>query len=173
MASMERYESIKTEVNEIKHFILARQCECPTAWQCIWPGIVFLFIFVVSTWLSFWVEPYGSELDKIASAIFSLLLGLVFLASVGNARAILLSVPSSFRRQSTIYNFFGRKLKMYGIVVAVGYALLSYAAYFFKMGVLYFIPSVIVFLVLVIIAISIDLRRYQLTGLLSVINTIK
>lgn len=170
---MERYESIKTEVDEIKCIILARKCECPPAWQCTWPGILFLFIFVACTWLSFWIDPYGSELDKIASAIFSLLLGLVFLASLGNARAILLSIPASFRKQSMIYDVFGRKTKAYGIIVAVGYALLSSAAYFFKMGALYFIPSVIIFFVVVSIAISIDLRRYQLTGILSVINAIK
>ena len=160
------------EVEELKHILSEGEVDIPPFWACLWPGLVIIvwnaFCAVISVDSSFLSSKY-----IFGAMIFPCGVGVIIMLGVASARSLFLSVPKSFRLNSYIYRFFGKKILMYALIymaVVFLFALLNRAYYN--------VPFSFAFMIILTtflggVVMNLDFGRYQLSLLTSAISTFK
>lgn len=163
---------LQQETEELKHILKQGDLEVPSMWVCLWPGVGITLWLLMCSLLGNSLSSYN-DWDKLTSIVFSVFSG--FLITIGSAsgRASFLSVPNSFRSKSQIYIFFGSKLKKYTIfyMLMIGSILVLTSA--LNVGDLLGVGLSFVFSMAIFFIFHIDMGRYQLSMLSSVINACK
>lgn len=167
------HKIIQSEIEELKHVLTHQELEIPSFWHCIWPGLVCMLWFLLSSYLSYWLSDYASGLEKITAMVFSGAMGFFSIVVIANTRSHFLSLPKSFRRESKFFNYLSVKCKAYGIFILF---LFPFLAFYFASSHLNAIAfSVVTFfsIILTVMVMNIDLGRYQLATLTSVIGSFR
>lgn len=172
MKMMINNKVICEEVEELKHILSEGEVDIPPFWSCLWPGLVIVvwnaFCAVISVDSSFLSSKYIFDV-----MIFPCGVGGLIMLGVASARSLFLSVPKSFRLNSYIYRFFGKKILMYALIymaVVFLFALLN-RAYYNEPFPFAFMIILTTFLGGVVM--NLDFGRYQLSLLTSAISTFK
>lgn len=166
-------EVIKKEIEDLRKNLILNELEIPSFFSCIWPAIFFALIFTGVPFFLFSNDIYTDDIDLIAVTVFGCFLSVVFFASIGNARALFLSVPRKFRRNSKLYAFWGRKVWIYLISYAALYAMLAVYISSIYFLVIWFIALSMILMVVMAIIMNVDFGRYQLSALTSLIESFK
>ena len=172
-------KQITDEVEHLKTLFKNGETEIPSMFKCFLPGMAAM------SWLVLWpLVLYGykfvfldltdaARLGVAASVLFGLIAGLFTMIFIANVRAIYLSIPKSFREKSALCKFIVTKAKAYGLTYMVSYALLIVFCSFLMNGAIYsavlFVLSSFGFMIFM----NVDLNRYQLTALTSLLESIK
>ena len=86
---------------------------------------------------------------------------------------LFLSLPQSFREKSLFFGFLAKKCRIYGVVVFVIFSCLAFFSAYNAINAVVFIVITGFSLLLTIMVMNIDLGRYQLATLTSVIESVK
>lgn len=164
---------IREEVDELKTLMSQEELNIPSFWSCIWPGFVCMIWFLLSSYMSYGISEFSTSMDRSASMVFAGVMGVFSIIVIANTRAIFLSVPESFRKKSVFFRLLSKKCKCYGMVILITFTCSSF--YFSKNHIfaLEFMISTGFCFLLTIIIMNVDLGRYQLATLTSVIETFK
>lgn len=167
---------IQQETEELKQILKSGDLEIPSMWTCLWPGLGItlwlLLCVLLSINSSLFVRDFkGFEI--LVPVVFSLFMGLMITLATASARGTYLSVPSGFRQQSQLYAFFGKKIKQYALVYIVVMGGMPYLLLYMGVGLLIYAFIGGLFTVILWFVLSIDIGRYQLSMLSSVINACK
>lgn len=167
------HKIIQGEIEELKQILAHQDLEIPPFWRCIWPGLVCMLWFLLSSYLSYWSSDFATGLDKIASMVFAGGVGVFSIIATANIRSLFLSLPESFRKKSLFFGFLAKKCKVYGVVVFVTFACLAFLSAYNGINAVVFIVVTGFSLLLTIMVMNIDLGRYQLATLTSVIESVR
>lgn len=167
---------IQQETEELKQILKHGELEIPSMWTCIWPGLGITLWLLICVILSFNSNLFFRDiqgLDILGPLVFCLFMGIMITLATASARGTYLSVPSEFRRKSQLYTFFGRKIKQYAFVYAFIMGALPFLL--LEIGIrLFLYPFIGIFLTVIMgMVLSVDIGRYQLSMLSSIINACK
>lgn len=166
-------EVIKKEIEDLRKCLVLHELEIPSFFSCIWPAIFFALIFTGIPLFLFSHNIYTDEMGLIAVAVFGFFLSILFFALIGNSRALFLSVPRKFRRNSKLYDSLGKKIWIYLITYAVLYSMLATYISSIYFSVMWFIGLSMILMVVMAIIMNVDFGRYQLSALTSLIESFK
>lgn len=172
-------KQILYEVEQLKELLNDSGAEIPPMWQCFWPGL-FAMAWMV-TWplvlygykLMFLDLPDAANIGIAASVAIAMMAGLFIMIGVANTRALYLSIPKIFRDNSTLCQLLVNKARRYALTYLVGYAVLILLFTFSVNGAIF---STVIFVVSsfgFMIYMNVDLNRYQLTALTSLLESFK
>lgn len=167
---------IQQETEELKKILKQGDLEIPSMWTCVWPGLgitLWLLLCVLLSINSGLIvsAKQGSELE--VPLIFCVFMGLMITLGTANARGTYLAVPHDFREKSQLYAFFGRKIKKYALVYMLVMGGMPFVILFLGLNLSIYALIGIFFTVILIFISSIDISRYQLSMLSSIINACK
>lgn len=167
---------IQQETEELKQILKQGDLEIPTMWTCIWPGLgitLWLLLCVLLSLNSGLIVSarQGSELE--VPLFFCVFMGLMITLGTANARGSYLAVPFGFRQKSQLYAFFGRKIKQYALVYMLMMGGMPFLLLFLGLNLSIYALVGIFFTVFMGFVFSIDIGRYQLSMLSSIINACK
>ncbi|MEB7891788.1 conjugal transfer protein TraS [Hafnia alvei] len=167
---------IQQETEELKQILKQGDLEIPSMWTCVWPGLgitLWLLLCVLLSINSGFIvsAKQGSELE--VPLIFCVFMGLMITLGTANARGTYLAVPHDFREKSQLYAFFGRKINQYALVYMLVMGGMPFVILFLGLNLSIYALIGIFFTVILIFILSIDISRYQLSMLSSIINTCK
>ncbi|MCE9902119.1 conjugal transfer protein TraS [Hafnia paralvei] len=170
------HKIIQQETEELKQILKQGDLEVPSMWTCLWPGLVVALWLLVCLLLSFNSSLFVRDFkgfDILVPLAFCCFMGLMITLGTANARGTYLSVPSGFRQKSQLYAFFGKKIKQYALVYIVVMGGMPYLLLFLGLGLILYAFIGMFFTVIMGFILSIDISRYQLSMLSSVINACK
>lgn len=167
------HKIIQGEIEELKQVLAQQNLEIPSFWRCIWPGLACMLWFLLSSYLSYGLSDYASGFDRITAMIFAGAMGFFSIVVIANTRSHFLSLPQSFRRKSKFFSYLSRKCKAYCAFIMTLFPCLAFYFSSIHFNALAF--SVITFfcMIVTIMVMNIDLGRYQLTTLTSLIESVK
>lgn len=167
------HKIIQSEIEELKQILAHKDLEIPSFWRCIWPGLVCMLWFLLSSYLSYWLSDYASGLERIIAMVFAGAIGFFSIVVIANTRSHFLSLPESFRRESKFFNYLAVKCQAYGIFILIIFPCLAFYFSSIHMNAIAF--SVITFftILVTVMVMNIDLGRYQLATLTSVIELVR
>ncbi|QLS23702.1 hypothetical protein [Klebsiella michiganensis] len=167
------HQIIQSEIEELKQILTHKDLTIPSFWSCIWPGMICMVWFLLSSYLSYGISDFATGLDRIASMVFAGAVGVFSLIATANTRALFLSLPESFRKESLFFGFLAKKCQVYGGIVFVIFSCLAYFSAYNGVNAIVFIVVTGFSLLLTIMVMNIDLGRYQLATLTSVIDSVR
>lgn len=167
------HQIIQSEIEELKNTLAQKDLEIPSFWHCVWPGLVCMLWFLSSSYFSYWLSDYATGLDRIASMVFAGAIGVFSIIATANIRSLFLSLPAPFRKKSLFFGFLAKKCKVYGAVIFIIFSCFSF--FFARNGInaAIFIVVTGFSLLLTIMIMNLDLGRYQLATLTSVIESLR
>lgn len=170
------HKIIQQETEELKQILKQGDLEVPSMWTCLWPGLVVALWLLLCLLLSFnsslFVRDF-KRFDILVPLAFCCFMGLMITLGTASARGTYLSVPSCFRQQSQLYAFSSKKIKKYALVYIVVMGAMPYLLLFLGVGLFFYAIIGMFFTVILVFVFSIDIGRYQLSMLSSIINACK
>lgn len=167
------HQIIQREVEELKQILTHEDLEIPSFWRCIWPGLVCMLWFLLSSYLSYGMNEYVSSLDRLGSMIFAAAIGVFSTIAIANTRALFLSLPESFRKESEFFNFLSKKCKVYGLTILLMFTCFAFMTSFIGWNIVSFFVLTIFGIVVSIMVMNVDLGRYQLSTFTSVLESVR
>lgn len=167
---------IQQETEELKQILKQGELEIPSMWTCLWPGLgitLWLLICILLSFNSSLFVRHFKGFDILGPLVFCFFMGFMITLATASARGTYLSVPSGFRQRSKLYAFFGRKIKQYAFVYMIVMGGIPYILLVMGIGLFSYAFIGIFITVIMGFVFSIDIGRYQLSMLSSIINTCK
>lgn len=90
------HKIIQSEIEELKQILVHKDLEIPSFWRCIWPGLVCMVWFLLSSYLSYWLSDYASGLEKIAVMVFAGAIGVFSIVIIANTRSHFLVMTPTY-----------------------------------------------------------------------------
>ncbi len=167
------HQIIQGEIDELKLVLTEKDLMIPSFWSCIWPGLTCMLWFLLSSYFSYWLSDYASGIDKITVMVFAGAMGFFSIVVTAKTRSYFLSLPESFRKNSRFVNFLLAKCKMYGVCILFIFPCLAFYFSFTHLDSIIFCVITFFCIIVTVMVMNIDLGRYQLTTLTSVIESVK
>lgn len=167
------HQIIQSEIEELKQILTHKDLTIPTFWNCIWPGLICMLWFLLSSYFSYWQNDLTSALDKMAAMVFAVAMSFFSIVIIANARGLFLSLPESFRRESVFFKYLSVKCKSYGIFILFLFSCLAFTFSHYNVNAIVFCVITGFSIILTIMMMNIDLGRYQLATLTSVIESVR
>ena len=172
-------KQILQEVEELKFKFKTGETEIPTMWRCLWPGLsvmglmICLPLVLYGCQMYFFDPPNVARTAIAASVLIGFAAGLFIMLNIVNGRALYLSIPKSFRDTSVLCRFISTKFRGYLMTYIISYAALIVVCSLFVYGPVYSCVLTIVGSFGLMMYMNVDLNRYQLTALTSLLESIK
>lgn len=167
---------IQQETEELKKILKQGDLEIPSMWTCLWPGLgitLWLLLCVLLSINSGLIVSDRQVSDLEVPFIFCIFIGFMITLATASARGTYLAVPSDFRQKSRLYNFFGKKIKQYALVYMLVMGGMPFLLLLLGLNLSIYAVVDIFCTVVMGFVLSIDIGRYQLSVLSSVINACK
>ncbi|HGV4385811.1 TPA: hypothetical protein ACNG6X_005241, partial [Klebsiella pneumoniae] len=87
------HQIIQGEIDELKLVLTEKDLTIPSFWSCIWPGLTFMFWFLLSSYFSYGISDFSTGLDRISSMVFAAVVGIFSIIATANTRSLFLSLP--------------------------------------------------------------------------------
>lgn len=158
---------IKMEMQKLKEVLSVEGVNIPSLLQVIKPGTyVFLWILLWPTFLRL-VSVKSDVRDVGFDICASVMMGFLLFVAITNGMMLYLAIPDSFRKDSKIINFMYSKSKAYILLFLIVFSMVS-----FMHSILYVFALMITF-ILFFLVYTIDINRYNLSAIASVIGLFK
>lgn len=167
------HQIIQSEIEELKQILTHKDLTIPSFWRCIWPGLLCMLWFLLSSYLSYWQNDFAFALDKIAAMVFAFVVSVFSIVITANIRGLFLSLPASFRKESKFFNFLSVRSKAYGFFILFLFTCLAFLFSYNSINAIAFCVITGFCIMLTIMIMNIDLGRYQLATLTSVIESVR
>lgn len=158
---------IKMEMQKLKEVLSVEGVNIPSLLQVIKPGTyVFLWVLLWPTFLR--LVSVKSDVRDVGFYICaSGMMGFLLFVAITNGMMLYLAIPDSFRKDSKIINFMYSKSKTYILLFLIVFSMVS-----FMHSILYVFALMITF-ILFFLVYTIDINRYNLSAIVSVIGLFK
>ena len=158
---------IKMEMQKLKEVLSVEGVNIPSLLQVIKPGTyVFLWVLLWPTFLR--LVSVKSDVRYVGFDICaSGIMGFLLFVAITNGMMLYLAIPDSFRKDSKIINFMYSKSKTYILLFLIVFSMVS-----FMHSILYVFALMITF-ILFFLVYTIDINRYNLSAIASVIGLFK
>ncbi|HAT1582293.1 conjugal transfer protein TraS [Klebsiella oxytoca] len=172
-------KQILQEVEDLKLKLKSGETEIPSMWCCFWPGISVLLwmigwpLIIYGYKMHFLQVPGKAQTAIAVSVAIGFAAGLFIMLNIVNGRALYLSIPKSFRVTSALCRFISTKFRGYLLTYIISYAALIVVCSLFVYGPVYSCVLTIVGSFGLMMYMNVDLNRYQLTALTSLLESIK
>lgn len=174
-------KQVLQEVEQLKFLFKEGEAEIPTMWQCYWPGLAAM------SWMVCWpLMLYGykfkyfytsltneARIGIAASIVIGFFAGLFIMLYIVNGRSLFLSIPKAFRGTSALCRFISTKARNYLMTYMISYAVLIVLCTWPVYGAIYSTVLLIVLSFGFVNYMNVDLNRYQLTALTSLLESLK
>lgn len=158
---------IKMEMQKLKEVLSVEGVNIPSLLQVIKPGTyVFLWVLLWPTFLRL-VSVKSDVRDVGFDICASGMMGFLLFVAITNGMMLYLAIPDSFRKDSKIINFMYSKSKTYILLFLIVFSMVS-----FMHSILYVFALMITF-ILFFLVYTIDINRYNLSAIASVIGLFK
>ena len=158
---------IKMEMQKLKEVLSVEGVNIPSLLQVIKPGTyVFLWVLLWPTFLRL-VSVKSDVRDVGFDICDSGMMGFLLFVAITNGMMLYLAIPDSFRKDSKIINFMYSKSKTYILLFLIVFSMVS-----FMHSILYVFALMITF-ILFFLVYTIDINRYNLSAIASVIGLFK
>ncbi|HGX6094368.1 TPA: conjugal transfer entry exclusion protein TraS [Escherichia coli] len=158
---------IKMEMQKLKEVLSVEGVNIPSLLQVIKPGTyVFLWVLLWPTFLRL-VSVKSDFRDVGFDICASGMMGFLLFVAITNGMMLYLAIPDSFRKDSKIINFMYSKSKTYILLFLIVFSMVS-----FMHSILYVFALMITF-ILFFLVYTIDINRYNLSAIASVIGLFK
>ncbi|MBB7528582.1 conjugal transfer entry exclusion protein TraS [Escherichia coli] len=158
---------IKMEMQKLKEVLSVEGVNIPSLLQVIKPGTyVFLWVLLWPTFLRL-VSVKSDVRDVDFDICASGMMGFLLFVAITNGMMLYLAIPDSFRKDSKIINFMYSKSKTYILLFLIVFSMVS-----FMHSILYVFALMITF-ILFFLVYTIDINRYNLSAIASVIGLFK
>lgn len=158
---------IKMEAQRLKQVLSDEGVNIPPLFQVIKPGLyVFMWVTLWPTFLRF-LFYQGTIRDAGVDISISGVMGLILFVAITNGMMLYLAIPDGFRKKSKMISFMYSKGKGYISLFLIVFSLISFM-HSFLYGAALFVIYALFFLVYLI-----DISRYQLSAIISVIESFK
>lgn len=158
---------IKMEMQKLKEVLSVEGVNIPSLLQVIKPGTyVFLWVLLWPTFLRL-VSVKSDVRDVGFDICASVMMGFLLFVAITNGMMLYLAIPDSFRKDSKIINFMYSKSKTYILLFLIVFSMVS-----FMHSILYVFALMITF-ILFFLVYTIDINRYNLSAIASVIGLFK
>ncbi|EHV2507607.1 TPA: conjugal transfer entry exclusion protein TraS [Escherichia coli] len=158
---------IKMEMQKLKEVLSVEGVNIPSLLQVIKPGTyVFLWVLLWPTFLRL-VSVKSDVRDVVFDICASGMMGFLLFVAITNGMMLYLAIPDSFRKDSKIINFMYSKSKTYILLFLIVFSMVS-----FMHSILYVFALMITF-ILFFLVYTIDINRYNLSAIASVIGLFK
>ncbi|EJQ5493302.1 conjugal transfer entry exclusion protein TraS [Escherichia coli] len=158
---------IKMEMQKLKEVLSVEGVNIPSLLQVIKPGTyVFLWVLLWPTFLRL-VSVKSDARDVGFDICASGMMGFLLFVAITNGMMLYLAIPDSFRKDSKIINFMYSKSKTYILLFLIVFSMVS-----FMHSILYVFALMITF-ILFFLVYTIDINRYNLSAIASVIGLFK
>ncbi|WP_343091717.1 conjugal transfer entry exclusion protein TraS [Salmonella enterica] len=158
---------IKMEMQKLKEVLSVEGVNIPSLLQVIKPGTyVFLWILLWPTFLRL-VSVKSDVRDVGFDICASVMMGFLLFVAITNGMMLYLAIPDSFRKDSKIIYFMYSKSKTYILLFLIVFSMVS-----FMHSILYVFALMITF-ILFFLVYTIDINRYNLSAIASVIGLFK
>ncbi|EPM9445360.1 conjugal transfer entry exclusion protein TraS [Escherichia coli] len=158
---------IKMEMQKLKEVLSVEGVNIPSLLQVIKPGTyVFLWVLLWPTFLRL-VSVESDVRDVGFDICASGMMGFLLFVAITNGMMLYLAIPDSFRKDSKIINFMYSKSKTYILLFLIVFSMVS-----FMHSILYVFALMITF-ILFFLVYTIDINRYNLSTIASVIGLFK
>ncbi|EKB3332723.1 conjugal transfer entry exclusion protein TraS [Salmonella enterica subsp. enterica serovar Chandans] len=158
---------IKMEMQKLKEVLSVEGVNIPSLLQVIKPGTyVFLWVLLWPTFLRL-VSVKSDGRDVGFDICASGMMGFLLFVAITNGMMLYLAIPDSFRKDSKIINFMYSKSKTYILFFLIVFSMVS-----FMHSILYVFALMITF-ILFFLVYTIDINRYNLSAIASVIGLFK
>ncbi|WP_096940397.1 conjugal transfer entry exclusion protein TraS [Escherichia coli] len=158
---------IKMEMQKLKEVLSVEGVNIPSLLQVIKPGTyVFLWVLLWPTFLRL-VSVKSDVRDVSFDICASGMMGFLLFVAITNGMMLYLAIPDSFRKDSKIINFMYSKSKTYILLFLIVFSMVS-----FMHSILYVFALMITF-ILFFLVYTIDINRYNLSAIASVIGLFK
>nr|WP_256123541.1 hypothetical protein [Klebsiella pneumoniae] len=110
-------KQILTEVEQLSRLFKDGEADIPSMWNCFWPGLAAMFWLLLwpiamFSYKLFFVElPNAAQMGIAASVLVAFVAGLFMMLYIVNFRALYLSIPDTYRKQSALCQFIVGKAK--------------------------------------------------------------
>ena len=166
-AIMITHYDIKMEMQKLKEVLSVEGVNIPSLLQVIKPGTyVFLWVLLWPTFLRL-VSVKSDVRDVGFDICASGMMGFLLFVAITNGMMLYLAIPDSFRKDSKIINFMYSKSKTYILLFLIVFSMVS-----FMHSILYVFALMITF-ILFFLVYTIDINRYNLSAIASVIGLFK
>ncbi len=166
-AIMITHYDIKMEMQKLKEVLSVEGVNIPSLLQVIKPGTyVFLWVLLWPTFLRL-VSVKSDVRDVGFDICASGMMGFLLFVAITNGMMLYLAIPDSFRKDSKIINFMYSKSKTYILLFLTVFSMVS-----FMHSILYVFALMITF-ILFFLVYTIDINRYNLSAIASVIGLFK
>ena len=115
---------IKDDVAMLSRVFLNEECEVPSFWKCMRPGLS-IFVGLVA-WQTFFALTTKNFSGGI-SIVFAIFLGLIIFISCFGMSAKYYSLPDEIRQKSIVIRFVKTKIKYYAFFVMLMYMMFTLA----------------------------------------------
>lgn len=154
-------------MQKLKEVLSVEGVNIPSLLQVIKPGTyVFLWILLWPTFLRL-VSVKSDVRDVGFDICASVMMGFLLFVAITNGMMLYLAIPDSFRKDSKIINFMYSKSKTYILLFLIVFSMVS-----FMHSILYVFALMITF-ILFFLVYTIDINRYNLSAIASVIGLFK
>ncbi len=158
---------IKTETQKLKDVLSVEGVNIPPLLQVIKPGVyVFLWVLLWPTFLRFLADKVDIR-DAGFDICFSGVMGFILFVAITNGMMLYLAIPKKFRDESKVISFMYDKNKTYILSFVIVFSIVSFAHAF-----LFGFLSITLFVIISFIY-TIDINRYNLSAIVSVIGLFK
>lgn len=158
---------IKMEMQKLKEVLSVEGVNIPSLLQVIKPGTyVFLWVLLWPTFLRL-VSVKSDVRDVGFDICAGGMMGFLLFVAITNGMMLYLAIPDSFRKDSKIINFMYSKSKTYILLFLIVFSMVS-----FMHSILYVFALMITF-ILFFLVYTIDINRYNLSAIASVIGLFK
>ena len=154
-------------MQKLKEVLSVEGVNIPSLLQVIKPGpYVFLWVLLWPTFLRL-VSVKSDVRDVVFDICASGMMGFLLFVAITNGMMLYLAIPDSFRKDSKIINFMYSKSKTYILLFLIVFSMVS-----FMHSILYVFALMITF-ILFFLVYTIDINRYNLSAIASVIGLFK
>ncbi|OIN33316.1 conjugal transfer protein TraS [Salmonella enterica subsp. enterica serovar Sarajane] len=158
---------IKTETQKLKDVLSVEGVNIPPLLQVIKPGgYVFLWVLLWPTFLRLLADKIDIR-DAGFDICFSGVMGFILFVAITNGMMLYLAIPKKFRDESRVISFIYNKNKSYVLLFLIFFSMVSFAHTF-----LYGFLLITLFIIFFFIY-SIDINRYNLSAIVSVVGLFK
>ncbi len=63
------HQIIQGEIDELKLVLTEKDLTIPSFWSCIWPGLTFYVLVLLSSYFSYGISDFSTGLDRISSMV--------------------------------------------------------------------------------------------------------
>lgn len=163
---------IRQEMDELKAVMASDSLVIPSFWDCAKPGVMILLWLFFCPFVAFSLSGETAG-NILASVGFSSFVGFMILFGITNARGLILSIPTSYRKNSEVMMFLQRKIRKYTMCYMVLVLFLAFLGAYSNTDAMLYLMLLMFITGGFVFCFNADISRYKLSAFTEIVKAFK